>query len=380
MKIILNILFVLVVFVSCSSNKEMKITIENSCSFDRLADLVEIPVDSIKDKVILKDSLVYVVKNSEGVIIPSQITYDRKLIFQPEMKANESKVFTITLDTMQTYPTKTFGRLISERKDDFAWENDRVAFRIYGQALVATDGPSNGLDIWYKRTNNLVVNNWYANDLAGVASYHNDNGEGLDDYKVGRSLGAGAMAPYVNGQLVLNENFVSEEVLDNGPLRTTFKLGYKDLDINGRKVSESRTFSIDAGSQLTKVVQAYGITEPMGVAAGIVDRENVNSTATIVSKDGYIIYSEPGTGRVDGIYLAMVFPAGIEESTTNTYEVGTTKYSHVLAITTQQPKKPVIYYTGYGWSKFGFPTVSNFETYVKNFAEGLKQPLVVKYK
>ena len=71
-----------------------------------------------------------------------------------------------------------------------------MAFRIYGQALVPIDGPSNGIDLWYKRTSDLIIDKWYANDLAGIASYHNDNGEGLDDYKVGRTLGAGAMAPY----------------------------------------------------------------------------------------------------------------------------------------------------------------------------------------
>jgi hypothetical protein len=251
MKKIVYILFAVVFLASCSSNKEMKITIENPSGFDRLDEVVEIPIDSIKNKVTLRDSLVYIVKNSAGEIIPSQVTYDRKLIFQPGLKANESSTFIITTDTARVYPDRTFGRLISERKDDFAWENDRVAFRVYGQALVATDGPSNGVDLWYKRTSDLVIDKWYANDLAGIESYHNDNGEGLDDYKVGRTLGGGMMAPYVNGRLWLNENFVSDELLDNGPLRTTFKLTYKDIEVDGKKYSESRTISIDASSQLT---------------------------------------------------------------------------------------------------------------------------------
>lgn len=385
MKNIILALFSIVFLASCSSNKEMQITIENPSSFDRLAEIVEIPIDSIKNKVALKDSSVYVVKNSAGEVIPSQVTYDRKLIFQPEVKANESRTFVISTDTAHIYPAKTFGRLISERKDDFAWENDRVAFRIYAQALIATDGPSNGLDLWYKRTNDLIINKWYANDLAGKASYHNDNGEGLDDYKVGRTLGAGAMAPYVNGKLWLNDNFTTDEVLDNGPLRTTFKLSYNDIDVDGKKYNESRTFSIDAGSQLTKVVQAYGINEPMQVAAGIVKRESGDSIIAAVEK-GYIIYAEPKTNKVEGVYVSVVFPEGISESIVNSYEIQndktkkTDKYSHVLAVTTQQPKKPVTYYTGYGWAKLGFPTVADFEKYIQNFSDGLKQPLVIKYK
>lgn len=379
MKKIIYILFAVVFLASCSSNKEMQVTIENPSSFDRLTDVVEIPIDSIKDKVVLKDSLAYVVKNSAGEVIPSQVTYDRKLIFQPEVKAGESKTFIISTDTVQAYPAKTFGRLISERKDDFAWENDRVAFRIYAQALIATDGPSNGIDLWYKRTNDLVIDKWYANDLAGKQSYHNDNGEGLDDYKVGRTLGGGAMAPYVNGKLWLNDNFTAEEVLDNGPLRTTFKLTYNDVDVDGKKYSESRTFSIDAGSQLTKITQAYGINEPMEVAAGIVKRESGDSVIAAVDK-GYIIYAEPKTNKVEGVYVSLVFPDGMNNSVVDTYEIGKNKYSHVLAVTTQQPKKAVTYYTGYGWAKFGFPTLADFEKYIQNFSEGLTQPLVIKYK
>lgn len=379
MKKIIYILFAVVFLASCSSEKDLKITIENPSEFDRLTDIVEIPIDSIKDKVKLKDSMVYVVKNEAGAIIPSQVTYDRKLIFQPEVKANESKTFTIATDVAQTYAAKTFGRLITERKDDFAWENDRVAFRIYAQALVATDGPSNGLDIWYKRTNDLIIDKWYEADLAKRASYHNDNGEGLDNYDVKRSLGAGAMAPYVNDKLWLNENFVSDEILDNGPLRTTFKVTYKDIEVDGKSYSESRTFSIDAGSQYSKVVQAYGINEPMQVAAGIVKRESGDSIVAATDK-GYILYAEPKTSKVEGIYIGLVFPEGISKEVVNTYEIGDKKYSHVLAVTTQQPKKPVTYYTGYGWAKFGFPTLTDFENYTQNFIEGLKQPLIIKFK
>ncbi len=386
MKKIFSLLFAVAFLFSCSSNnnKEVKVTVENPSDFDRLTELVEIPIDTIKGKVALADSLVYVVKTAEGTVIPSQITYDRKLIFQPELKAGESKSFVITTGEPQEFPAKTYGRHIAERKDDFAWENDRVAFRAYGPALVVIDGPSNGFDIWYKRTNNLVVDKWYKDDLAGVQSYHNDNGEGLDDYKVGRSLGAGAMAPYVNGKLWLNENYASQEVLENGPLRTTFKLTYKDLDVDGKQVAESRTVSLDAGSQLSKVVQAYTIKEPMDVAAGIAKRESGDSIISVVDK-GYIVYAEPASPKAEGVYLAMVFPQGLKEMVVDTYETVNPvnkqkgKYSHVLGITTQQPRVPVTYYTGYGWKEYGFPTIADFEKYTQNFSTALTQPLKVTY-
>lgn len=378
MKKIAVLFFTVLMLVACSkSTNELAVTIENPSDFDRTEELVEIPLDSIRKSVVLTDTLFYIVKDSDGKEIPSQVTYDRKLIFQSGLKAKESKQFIIATGLPEEYSAKTYGRFIEERKDDFAWENDKVAFRIYGQALIATDGPSNGIDIWYKRTPNMIVDKWYRDDLAGTASYHEDHGEGLDDYKVGRSLGAGAMAPYVNDKLWLNENFVSEELLENGPLRTSFKLTYKDVNVDGKSFAENRTISIDAGSQLSKIVQAYTIKDPMPVAAGIVKREKNDS---ILSSDNYIIYAEPKSDKVENVYLALVFPDGIAKTVVDTYKEQNSTYSHVLGVTTQQPRIPVTYYTGYGWSKFGFNDLASFETYVKNFSTTLKNPLIVKYK
>ncbi|MBK5720484.1 DUF4861 family protein [Dysgonomonas sp. Marseille-P4677] len=383
MKKTFSLLFTILLLVSCTQEKKMEITIENPSDFDRMSELVEIPLDKVKEKVIVTDSLVYEVLNSEGEVIPSQVTYDRKLIFQPVLKANETKTFTIKTGEAQTFESKTYARFITERKDDFAWENDRVAFRAYGPALIETDGPSNGIDAWFKRTNNLIIDKWYKADLSGEASYHDDHGEGLDDYKVGRTLGAGAMAPYVNEKLWLNDNFVQEEILENGPLRSTFKLFYKNLDVDGKSIAENRTISIDAGSQLSKVIQAYTIKEPMTVAAGIVKRQNGDS---IISADNYIIYSEPQSDKVDNIYMALVLPEGIEKSIVDTYDIIHTKtnkketHSHVLAVTTQQPNIPVAYYAGYGWSKFGFTAIADFEKYIKDFSASIKNPLVITYK
>lgn len=377
MKKILIILFAAILFASCGK-EEIKIKVENPSDFDRTTELVEIDLETIKGKLPLKKEQQYIVRDAKGDVIPSQITSDDKLLFQSGLKAKESATYTVTTGEFQTFEVKTYGRFITERKDDFAWENDRVAFRIYGPALIAIDGPSNGLDIWYKKTDKMIIDKWYKDDLAGVASYHEDHGEGLDDYKVGRTLGAGAMAPYVNGKLWLNENFTSQEIKDNGPLRTTFKLTYKDVDVDGKSFNESRTFSIDAGSQFTKITQEYGTTETIEVAAGIVKREKGDS---IITGKDYIVYAEPATDKVSGIYLGLVFPDGMKKSALDTYEIESGKnkayYSHVLGITDYTPNVPVTYYTGYGWKEYGFPNVSDFEKYTQNFIAAIKQPFII---
>ncbi len=184
--------------------------------------------------------------DSKGTEIPSQLIYDgqsdpQSLIFQADVKANGSSAYSITRGTPADYEAKAYGRFVPERMDDYAWENDRIAFRIYGPALIAKDGPSNGLDVWIKRTGKMVIDRWYADYLAGKNTYHDDNGEGCDCYKVGRTLGAGAMAPFIDDSLWLAINFETWQTLDNGPLRTSFRLTYPPFMADDVMVTETRT-------------------------------------------------------------------------------------------------------------------------------------------
>ena len=360
----------------------INITVQNPSNFER-SELVEISTEKLMS---ISPEKAYVVTNKSGEEIPSQLTYDGKLIFQVNINAKEEISYIIKTGAPETFPTKTYGRFITERKDDFAWENDRVAFRIYGPALIPVDGPSNGLDFWYKKTNDMIIDKWYKDDLAGVKSYHEDHGEGLDDYKVGRTLGGGMMAPFVDDSLTLNENFAKQEILENGPLRTTFRLIYKDITVEGKTFAESRTFSIDAGSQLTKVTQEYGTKDTITVAAGIIKREKEDQVYTDYTENGLatIIYEEPDNEKVGKVFAGMIFPKGIEHATTYTSTIIHPKtqkeetHSHALGVMTYYPGQPITYYTGYGWSKFGYPILDDFRNYVNHFSNALENPLIIK--
>jgi hypothetical protein len=361
-------------FVSCTK-KTITLTVENPSDFDRKNQTVEISLHEIEQIFWKPDYRKVELTDPKGKSVTYQLTYDKKFIFQTDIKAHETLSFVIKQGKRnQTFTPKTYARFIKERKDDFAWENDKVAFRIYGPALKPVDGPSNGIDVWYKRTDKLIIDKWYKNDLSGKASYHEDHGEGLDDYKVGRSLGAGGIAPFVNDSLWLNENFASHELLDNGPVRSTLKLTYNKLNVDGKEYGETRTISIDAGSQLTKITQAYeGVVEKMTVAAGLAKR---NGHDSITANGNYVIYAEPYSEKVGNVFLAMVFPDGYKTTAIHGYKVGNNSYSHVLAICDYE--KPITYYSGYGWSKAGiFSDISSFEKYVAEFSECLKTPVIV---
>ncbi|MDR1723646.1 MAG: DUF4861 domain-containing protein [Tannerella sp.] len=365
--------------ISCKPGIE--ITVENPSDFDR-SEMVELKADKLPP---LTEGKAYIVTDEGNKTVPSQLTYDGKLIFLAEFKAKGTLVFHIRTGAPQDYPAKTYGRFIHERKDDFAWENDRVAFRIYGAALIPVDGPSNGLDLWYKRTSDFIIDKWYKDELENHISYHEDHGEGMDAYNVGRSLGGGAMAPYINDSLILNENYVSHEVLENGPLRTTFRLYYKDLVIDSVPVSETRTISLDAGSQFTKITQEYGVDKVITVAAGIVKRPETPEALSARTENGVaaIVYEEPVTPATGMVFVGLVFPAGIEKDITDSYTIFHPKkkvwetHSHVLGVTTYQPGHPITYYAGYGWEKWGFPSLTAFQNYIGYFSKALEEPLII---
>src|SRR5690606_36482298 len=130
-------------------------------------------------------------------------------------------------------------RYVPERMDDFAWENDRIAFRVYGPALEGTPGDADGMDVWVKRTDSLIIDTWYAS-----GDYHRDHGQGLDYYSVGHTLGAGDAAPVIDDSVIFPRHYSRYEILDNGPLRTTFVLYYAPWQVQHRMVRASKTIQL----------------------------------------------------------------------------------------------------------------------------------------
>lgn len=387
----LNSLLVL----SCVAQPKAKITVSNSLNIDRNNETVELAYTALQEKLPLTDTSYTYVVLKNGNEIPSQMVYEgkeqpQKLIFQMNIKANSTESFTLSSRKKPvSYESKVYGRLAPERYDDYFWENDYIAYRIYGLALIAKDGPSNGLDVLVKHTDKFFMNEIYKDYTEKKISYHIDHGKGVDCYKVGRTLGCGAMAPFVNGKLWLAENFSDYKILDMGPIRTTVELTYNAFDVNGTSVSETRIFSLDAGAQLNKVTEKFdGINGDIPVAAGIalksnvgkpvdVDKADPNHKAIPAPEQGYIIYSEEGDkakpDHENGIiYTTVVFNTPLKDVKI--------EQQHVLAITDYTGGSTLSYYTGAGWSKRGFDTAEKWTAYVNDFVKKIKTPLSVEVK
>ncbi len=157
--------------------------------------------------------------------------------------------------SQQAQQSKVYGRYVPERKDDFAWENEYAAFRMYGPAL-RPENPSNGVDLWLKASPALVVDSFYYREHVMGLPYHINYGKGLDCYKVGHTCGAGGLVVLAAGKygdkLYVGGAYDRWEILEQTPDKFVFKLEYDSFLVEGNILHESIVITAEAGQMLNK--------------------------------------------------------------------------------------------------------------------------------
>lgn len=388
---------------ACTQEKGIEVTVSNPSAIARSNEITEISMDAVAKL----NGEPFVISDNNGSQIPYQITYDNKIIFPVDVNANSSVTYKIMPGTPEDVAIVTCGNFYPERVDDIAWENDRIAFRTYGPALQATGEQAFGYDIWVKRVSEPVVDMRYktelnpdtrakiaelrktdkkaAQELANSISYHIDHGNGLDYYKVGPTLGAGTSALLANDSIVYPYCYKDYEILDNGPLRFTVKLVYNPLKVKDNdNVIETRLLSLDAGSQMNKITLSFtNLNEATPIVTGIVLHDPSMDYQADASK-GYIAYADPENSLDGQIYVGAVFPEKLNDAKAVTFSDDEKKQrgtdGHVLAYATYAPGSKYTYYTGAGWSKWGFRNSAEWFKYVQDYAQKIKQPLQVTVK
>lgn len=361
----------IVIFAQTKAN----ISIQNNSVLDFNEAIVSIKWADIVSRYSQIDTTAFVVINDKTKKqIPFQLEHRglkaiQNLLLQVDVKANATLSITIQKGKPENAVVKTYGRYVPERKDDFAWENDLIAFRAYGKALEKTKEDAYGLDVWVKRTNRMVLNERYKK-----GDYHIDHGDGMDYYHVGFSLGAGNMAPYVNDTIRYSGNYQQWKVLDNGPLRTTFQLFFDTWDAGGIKVKAIKTISLDAGSQLNRIENVYSFEgeKSMPVVIGIIKRPEAG-ILSLSEKNGTLAYWEPthvehGTTGIGVLLTTPMSTALVTEK-------------QILAKTIVKNNEPIVYYTGAVWDKAGKISNSNeWNKYLDNFQKRTQKPLIINLK
>ncbi|MBI5382886.1 MAG: DUF4861 family protein [Opitutae bacterium] len=395
MKKLLLTLFVSVTLVATAAEK-IQVTVMNSLPQARRGEVVVIPFREIRAHFPTAPIHNLVVRNAAtGVEVPSQTTNfnpdDRRalcddFLFQYDFAAGEkSAQFTIEAqaEPVPPYPARVFARYVPDRLDDFAWENDRIAHRVYGPRL---DSPaaggsrmiSSGIDVWCKRVPYLIVDRWYNK---GHNAYHTDTGEGLDTYSVGTGRGCGGTGVWDGEKLHVSHNWQTWKILANGPLRTVFELTYAPWDAGaGVKVSEVKRFTVDAGRNLDMIESTFTVQGGSGeitVAVGIVEPPDAKLLATAKNEAGtwLSLWQEyPKAGQLGcGVVLAPEaafagFAAGKSDP----------KFRNQLVLAKVKTGQTLRYFAGAGWNRSGlFATQADWEAYLADFARRLRAPIAV---
>lgn len=292
----------LLLVASCNTKQSVTVSIANHSDRASGTKLVEVPLSSIKQSLNLVDTKTsasnLVVLDKQGNKMPVQVTSDSLLLFPVSLEAKQQQKFNITYGENTPQDTIAYGQVHPERLRDFAWENDKVAFRTYGPDLMAKGWKSYGYDTYHKYgTSKPILNEMYtsecneknldklrylrtvdkkkATEWASTFSFHYDHGNGYDSYPVDQTLGAGGAALVVDGKLHYQNCWSACTVLDNGPLRMTAVLTFPKMIIKGDTVVEQRTITLDMGDHLNKTIVKYiGLKSVSDVASGIVLHED----------------------------------------------------------------------------------------------------------
>lgn len=391
MKINNSILVILLTSTLISySQKKKIITVYNPLNIERKFETVELLKSSLGLNPTDKLEIYGVKEVGTSTFLISQCVDENGdgindvLLFQPKIKALATNKYEVVIidDTNSKEPINfCYSRFVPERIDDYAWENNKVAFRTYGPVAqkmtedkVKGGTLTSGIDAWLKRVEYPVINKWYEKYTNGTGTYHKDTGEGLDNFHVGDSRGIGGVAVKIDTAYYFSKNFISWKTITIGPLRTSFTLTYADWDANGNKIKEQKQISLDYGSFLSKF--EISITGTNTLSTGITLHNNDGKTESNF-KEGWIDYWQPiddselGTG--------IVFPKNTmisSEKYMNQNKELCNLYASLKVVNNK-----VTYYTGFGWKKQGeFTTKEAWENYLTNYALKINNPLIVKIK
>ncbi len=362
-------------------NSVAEVVVRNDTDFSR-TETVEVGIKDLKGLAKPADlARVHVTDAASGRSVLAQGVdtdgdyNDDTLVFQVTVGPKSSARFRLITGEVRKYTKEDFrvyGRFNRERFDDFVWENDKVAFRMYGEALetwVREPLTSSSVDAWVKKTNRLVANDWYL-----VDNYHKDHGDGGDFYSAGKTRGCGGSGLIVGGRLFTSKNFRKSRVLSRGPIRLLFELEYDAWDVAGVKVKEKKRVSLDAGSNFNRFENLYttegGAPLPDGFVYATGTKKEKGADIRIDPKAGVVrAWEELNRYGKDGwMGCAVIVEPG--RLVSNPELDGNVLVGF---------RGPAPYFAGTGWDRSGdFKTMADFDAAVDALAKRIAAPLKVE--
>lgn len=380
--------FCATIFSSCNQKENIKsIIVKNNLDFERSHETVELTKSFLK----VEDLNTVGIKNTQTGTLQVTQTVDTdgdgnmdEILFQPKVAANSETTYQIITLTEAEKPKAEalcYSRFVPERTDDYTWENNKVAFRVYGpvaQKMVEDGVPggtlSSGVDAWLKKVEYPIINNWYKKNSERPGAYHEPSPEGLDNFHVGTSRGVGGIAIKEDTTYYLSKNYTKWRTITTGPIRTSFYLEYESWDAGKKHIKESKVISLDLGSNLSKFTTH--IEGSNTISAGLTLHEKDGEVSGNNDK-GWVSYWQPHADSEIGTAIVAEKETflGFEK-----YDTEATDLSNAYA-QLKVKNNTVVYYAGFAWKEAKqYPTPEAWESYLNKFAKQINNPLKVSLK
>ncbi len=375
------------------------ITVTHELGAARPAEIIAVPFAQIA--AIMPEARMYhlVVRDSKGRVLPSQITnyeHDHRgvsyddLVFSYDFAAGEKRA-TFTLENLPTAsPPLTpcvYARFVPERFDDMAWENDRIAHRMYGLAL---NSPARDCRTPARQRHRCVGQARHVSHRRSLVC------QGSRPIPQGRRRRR--PRPVQHRRLAWrrwHRRVGRREVVDLRQLRRTrrcwrtdrkravFKLSYAPWDAGSAgQVIETKRFTVDCGRNFDAVESVFDFAANESVVGiGISEHpQAAGFPAAVLTKDPdgrWMSFWEDN--KDGGLGIAVILakdatPAGFAHEDAPGGKGNANNLLLVKAI----DGVPLRYLTGAGWTKSGqFEGRAAWETYVKDFAARAQKPLTI---
>lgn len=254
------------------------------------------------------------------------------------------------------------AHVIPRRLDDVAWENDRIAFRVYGPAL-RDSAEDSGIDVWSKRVSSPIIAKWYEGSFSGEINYHEDTGEGYDGYSVGAARGCGGTAIVYQDKLYTANTYMRSSVKYTSGDYAELVLEYR-YEIEDASVVEVKTIRLHKGSQLCEASSHFKgskkILDSMKVVVGL----TAQTSEPLVQRNGVTMTLWE---KVNGYSLgtAVHLDNGFEQDSITGWDDPIYKNDSFILVRLLKGNR-LDYKFGYAWERFSdFQDPESWHDFVK---------------
>jgi len=402
------ILFSLLSVQSCSGNEErIEISLANPKDFERMDEYISISADKLLSKFAFnKNSFKVLDGNKEIPIQLENLDGKEYLSFVLSFGLKEKKTLYLLEEDNKTekkYTSRVYaevamkvdyklvdGKYTGGRFQNFdslkvplnhtdhnalfkyegpGWESDKVGYRYYIDWR-------NRIDIFGKKTNELVLRNVGVNDIyAKDDSYHNMQEWGMDIFKVGNSLGIGSYGMMIGDSIytVSKRDSVFCKISANGPVKASVTTLFYGWQVENDKYNLTSDLSITAGSRLTKSELSVS-GNPQNLVTGLAKDPNAEFFERKGDKT-WSYFAVYGNHSLAGDKL------GIALFYNNNERISLKETSDSYAVALKPSEGKIIYYFCAAWEKEpeGIKSKEEFISYLEKTLERLDNPIVIQF-